>query len=87
MNKSYKLIFIKKDKKIKIQYYTQCYIIVTTTKYHPTKPIYQIEVEMRQIDTMNNNIITCFYSISNTIYIFPELFFNIRTWDRSEIHA
>ena len=40
----YKLI-LKNDKKIRIQYYTQYNNIVTVTKYHATKPIYQIGVE------------------------------------------
>ena len=44
MDRSGKLI-LKDDKKIKIQYYTQYNSIVTATKYHATKPIYQIEVE------------------------------------------
>ena len=42
MHRSCKLI-LKEDKKI--QYYTQYNSIVTATKYHATKPIYQIEVE------------------------------------------
>ena len=42
MQRSCKLI-LKDDKKI--QYYTQYNSIVTATKYHTTKPIYQIEVE------------------------------------------
>ena len=44
MHRSCKLI-LKEDKKIKIQYYTQYNSIVKATKYHATKPIYQIEVE------------------------------------------
>ena len=44
MDRSGKLI-LKDDKKIKIQYYTQYNSIVTATKYHATKPIYQLEVE------------------------------------------
>ena len=44
MHRSCKLI-LKDDKKIKIQYYTQYNSIVKATKYHATKPIYQIEVE------------------------------------------
>ena len=44
MHRSYKLI-LKNDKKIRIQYYTQYNNIVTVTKYHATKPIYQIGVE------------------------------------------
>ena len=36
---------LKEDKKNKkIQYYTQYNSIVRATKYHATKPIYQIEV-------------------------------------------
>ena len=42
MHRSCKLI-LKDDKKI--QYYTQHNRIVRATKYHATKPIYQIEVE------------------------------------------
>ena len=44
MHRSCKLI-LKDDKKITIQYYTQYNSIVKATKYHATKPIYQIEVE------------------------------------------
>ena len=47
MHRSCKLI-LKDDKKfLKIQYYTQYNTssLVRATKYHATKPIYQIEVE------------------------------------------
>ena len=44
MHRSCKLT-LKDDKKNKIQYYTQYNSIVRATKYHATKPIYQIEVE------------------------------------------
>ena len=44
MHRSCKLI-LKDDKKIEIHYYTQYNSIVKATKYHATKPIYQIEVE------------------------------------------
>ena len=49
MHRSCKLILKNDKKKIKIQYYTQYYTqynsTVRATKYHATKPIYQIEVE------------------------------------------
>ena len=44
MHRSCKLIS-KDDKKIKIQYYTQYNSIVRATKYHATKPIYQIKLQ------------------------------------------
>ena len=49
MHRSCKLILKddKKNKNIKkIQHYTQYNSIVKGTKYHATKPIYQIEVEI-----------------------------------------
>ena len=43
-----------------MQYYTQYNSLVTATKYHTTKPIYQIKVETEKKETTNNTIFTTF---------------------------
>ena len=44
----------------KIQEYTQNDAIAVVTKCNATNPTCQTEVEIRQINSTNNNIITCF---------------------------